>query len=62
MGALLTSEEELDAALKALELLVIRANVLRKEGKLMELNNVLNRITRVAYEGTYCILDIADLA
>jgi len=46
----------------ALDLLVVRAKVLRKENNLLELNNVLNRINRVALEGSYCILDIADLA
>ena len=55
-------DEELRTALAALDLLVIRATVLHRERKLMEMTNVLNRISRVALEGTYCICDISDLA
>lgn len=54
-------EQELLTTMGALELLMVRARVLHHENKLMELSTVLNRIQRIALEGTYCICDIADM-
>jgi len=57
-----TAEEELALSLDKLEVLLNRAKILLQERHYMELCNVLNKMQRVSLEGTYWILDIADLA
>ena len=58
----MTPKEELEDCLSSLVLMAARAQVLQREGYMYELNNLLNRMERVARQGSYCIFDIADMA
>ena len=54
-------EDELRDALSLLQQEVTDARVLFHEQKFYELNNLLHRIERQAYQASIYILDIADL-